>query len=288
LVVAASGVLAVIALAWLLRRRYPGGLTALVTYLVLLAPMHAGAHAGPQLTADRYSYLATLGGAILLGGVLQGLATVPRRRAVALAGVGLLGLGSLSVAQQTVWHDPERLWRHATRVSDPCSVCHQNLGVILQERGDWAAALAEFDRSLAIRPDRGLMHLNRGLALAGLGRLEEAIEEYRLVLRERPDDLVTRSNVAAALVRLGRRGEALRELRRVFEHNRVEAALRYFRADSLANPTRPVLRLGLVLTYRLAGDPDQAARELRELGVLDPPLAGLAVDHAAGGRGVAL
>jgi len=132
------------------------------------------------------------------------------------------------------------------------------------------------------------MHLNRGLALAGRARVEEAIEEYRLVLRERPDDLVAWSNVAAALVRLGRHREAVGELRRVFEHNPVEAALRYFWADSLANPTRPVPRLGLVLTDRLAGDPDRAARELPELGVLDPALAGLAVDHAAGGRGGAL
>ena len=41
--------------------------------MVLLVPMHAGAPAEPQLTADRDNDLATLRGAILFGGVLQGL-----------------------------------------------------------------------------------------------------------------------------------------------------------------------------------------------------------------------
>src|SRR6185369_17231531 len=57
---------------WMLRHRVPGLLTAAAVYVALLAPVLGFAQAGPHITADRYSYLATLGWAVVVsGGVLS-------------------------------------------------------------------------------------------------------------------------------------------------------------------------------------------------------------------------
>jgi hypothetical protein len=52
---------------FLARRRWPGGLAAWVFYVVLLMPVSGVVTFGPQLVADRFSYLPSLGWAVLLG-----------------------------------------------------------------------------------------------------------------------------------------------------------------------------------------------------------------------------
>ena len=264
-----------------LRRRWPAGLAAWIWYVALLAPTCALAHAGPQVTADRYSYLPTVGGAIVLGGGV-GLALRSRRwTLVALAGLGLVGLVALTEPQIAVWRDKERLWRHAVHVTPDCGTCHQNLGVWLQEEERFAEALPEFERALAIRPEHTAMHLNVGLALAGLGRLDEAITHYEAVLQQSPGNITVRSNVAAALVRLGRRREAVAELRLGLRFNGPEEAAAYFRNDAAANPTRPIPRLGLALVFLARGDRPSALEQIEILRRLDPELAAVVTETGA-------
>ena len=60
---------------FLLRKRWPGMLAAWVSYLVLLAPNSGIVRMGSMLVADRYSYLATMGGFVLAAGVVAELRT---------------------------------------------------------------------------------------------------------------------------------------------------------------------------------------------------------------------
>jgi tetratricopeptide (TPR) repeat protein len=282
LVVAASGILAVIALAWLLRRRYPGGLTALVMYLVLLAPMHAWAHAGPQLTADRYSYLATLPFAVLLGAGVGLLRDMVRRRdkrrlaaqlGLGAALVGLAGLAALTSRQAMVWHDEERLWRQAVEVSPDCLRCRLNLGVALMERGAWSAAVGHFRVAVALDPERVWGYNNNiGICLAALGRFPEAIDHYRLVLARQPGSLKTSANLATALLAVDRPRAAVEELRQVVRASDPDAAVAFFRQAVDATPAAVVPRVGLLVTYGVLGRREEAQAERQALRGLDPAL----------------
>ena len=49
------------------RRRWPAGLAVWVAYAVMLAPVSGLVHAGPQLVADRFGYLPSLGFCLLFG-----------------------------------------------------------------------------------------------------------------------------------------------------------------------------------------------------------------------------
>src|SRR5437899_178650 len=60
-------ILAISAIVLALRRRVPGLLAAWVVYVVVLLPVLGIVQSGPQIAADRYTYLAGLGWAILAG-----------------------------------------------------------------------------------------------------------------------------------------------------------------------------------------------------------------------------
>src|SRR5881628_2118970 len=95
-------VLAITALVLALRRRVPGLPAAWVAYIVVLLPVLGIFQSGPQIAADRYTYLAGLGWAVLAG---AGLLSVWRRLPFLSTGLVvciLLGLGILTWNQGQV------------------------------------------------------------------------------------------------------------------------------------------------------------------------------------------
>src|SRR2546425_4365958 len=63
-------VLVITATVLALRRRVPGLLAAWLAYIVVLSPVLGTFQSGPQIAADRYTYLANLGWAILAGAAM--------------------------------------------------------------------------------------------------------------------------------------------------------------------------------------------------------------------------
>src|SRR5437762_10169908 len=95
---------------------------AWLPYLVVLLPVLGIFQSGPQIAADRYTYLAGLGWAILAGAGLLSCRRTSRTSKTAtpapspIAGVAIcvvVGLGVLAWNQAQVWRDSERLWTHA-------------------------------------------------------------------------------------------------------------------------------------------------------------------------------
>src|SRR4029453_16721878 len=127
-------VVVVSSLSILLRRRCAALLAAWIVYVVTVLPVFGILQNGPQISADRYSYLPSLSLAILTGAGVLGLrrAATSRRRTFALfaASAGILVvmlLTALTWRQVAVWRDPERLWSHAL-ASGPSSTAHEHPG----------------------------------------------------------------------------------------------------------------------------------------------------------------
>src|SRR3989449_11431576 len=98
-------VVAITAIVLALRRRAPGLPAAWVAYIVVLLPVLGIFQSGPQIAADRYTYLAGLGWAIL---VSAGVLSHWRRRPFLFTGLAacvLFGLGILTWNQVQVWRD---------------------------------------------------------------------------------------------------------------------------------------------------------------------------------------
>ncbi len=209
------------------RRRWPWLTAAWVTYLVTLLPVVGIVHNGPQIAADRYSYLPTVAWALLAGaGVrlawrLWQTGRLGRAPAVALAALGiacLVALAGLTWRQIPVWRDAEALWGHALRTA-PSGFAHASLGVALAQRGRLDAAIAHYRDALRIKPSLAIVHYNLANALADQGHAAQAVTHYREALRLRPGDPDTHYNLAFTLAAQGQTLPAIDHYRQALQIN---------------------------------------------------------------------
>src|SRR5438128_2112560 len=208
---------AVTALALILRRRLPGLLAAWLAYVVILLPVLGIFQNGPQIAADRYTYLAGLGWALLAS---AGMLAAWRRRSFLVTGLAvvlLLGLGTLTWNQVRVWHDSEKLWSHAVAIDPRSSIGQLSFGLALARQGKLAEAIAHYEQALKTKPDHADAHSNMGAALVGQGKLAEAIEHYQQALRAKPDHADAHTNWGEALAQQGKLDEAIEHYRRALQ-----------------------------------------------------------------------
>ena len=190
------------ALAWLAWRRRLALPAAGLHYAASLAPVLGLVVLGPQLVADRYSYLSCLGIPILLAGAVLGSQSDQRRRAGVLAmGLAVSGLAALTWRQTRVWHDTVTLWRHALAIDPDNHGAHHNLALALREMNDLKTAMVHEREALRI----AWYYVSAHIALCGLMPEEnnqlETINHcvWRHALAINPDNHVAHHNLAVGL-----------------------------------------------------------------------------------------
>ncbi|MSP62416.1 MAG: tetratricopeptide repeat protein [Myxococcales bacterium] len=104
-------------------------------------------------------------------------------------------------------------YRRAVSVAPDHADALINLGRLLQEAGDAAAAVAEYLRALAARPGDPTAAFNLGVALEDLHRDEEAVAAYHDALAGDPRCADAHYNLSRIHERTGDRAAALRHLR---------------------------------------------------------------------------
>src|SRR5881398_2977005 len=211
-------VLAITAIVLAFRRRVPGLPAAWVAYIVVLLPVLGIFQSGPQIAADRYTYLAGLGWAILGGAGLlfcwriSRTSTTGTPTTLPIAGVAICvvaGLGVLTWNQVHIWHDSERLWTYTVAIHPNSSLAQFSLGIVLSAQGKPTEAIEHFQKGLQLRPDEPSAHTKLGVALIQQGKLADAIEHFRQAVRIYPDDALAHTNWGSALIDLGKPSEAI-------------------------------------------------------------------------------
>ena len=172
----------------LLRKKYPGLAAAGLLYVLFLLPTMGIAHT-LSMVYDRYSYSACLGwaacaagGAALLlkWGGPSGEGFNLRRVVLAclLAGC-VLNFALLSFFQSMVWRNSLTLWTHTINVvPGPNESAYLNRGQELLRRGNFAAALKDYNHVLELNPHASDAYLNRAVARQNLGELDGAAEDF--------------------------------------------------------------------------------------------------------------
>ncbi len=220
--VSAAAVVAITIAALWLRPRWPAILTAWACYVVILLPVVGIVQNGPQIAADRYTYLASLAWSVLIGGGVRwwwgdrpwaALAEPRARSGAALAAVILAVFGVLTWIQSGVWRDSGTLWGHALSLA-PSAVGHNNAGAHRAGLGDFAGAAAEYHRALAIKRDYVDAWSNLGVALAKQGQLDESVKAFRHAVEIKPDSAEVHFNLGRALTLQGSPEQAAEHYRR--------------------------------------------------------------------------
>jgi protein O-mannosyl-transferase len=216
--VAAGLVVAITVVVLAMRRRWPAGLALWASYVVIVSPVLGLAQSGPQLVADRYSYVACMTWAILVAAGLLRLirfsTTAPHGIAVltsaSIATAGVLAtFGVLTWRQTCVWRDSETLWRYTLAVTPDSYIPHTNLAIALDRQGDAAAAQRHYQAALAVKPDGPEALTGLGGLLSDSGHPAEARPFLQRGLTLNPRQPTGRMNLAITLQRLGRYQEAV-------------------------------------------------------------------------------
>ncbi len=245
------------------RRRWPAGLAAWCFYALLLLPVSGVVPFGPYIAADRFSYLPSLGWPVLAGAGLFYCwrlwvsGRIGHRTMVltqSLAVLVLIGLGTLAWRQTQIWHDSETLWRHALAVEEDSSFAHNNLGLVLAQRGALQEAIKEFRRAVEIDPFFVEAYTNLGNFLAQRGSRDEATVQLRRALEIDPGFVKARNTLANILVDKGDLDQAIAHLRKALETNPQFAMTHY--------------NLGRALAKH--GDMDEAMTQYRQAIQIDP------------------
>ena len=259
-VLSGAAVLALTAGLYLARRRWPAGLASWACYVFFLAPVLGAAQSGPQLVADRYSYLSCLAWAALAGGgalyALRAWARKPNKKFIlaGAAAVVILGCCALTGRQIGFWRDSERLWRRVLDVEPNSSLGHNNLAGVLARRGALDEAIEHYRRATEINPRYVNAYDNLARVLFQRGEVDAAIAEFRRALEINPNFSRLRSNLGAALVEKGELDAAVREFQRAAESNPAFAEAHF--------------NLGMVAEMR--GDTAEAIRQYNRALAIDP------------------
>ncbi len=159
-------------------RRKPYLAAAWVFYLATLAPVLGFPQVGLQAAADRYTYLPTLGIFLLVSSFLSTKLSKKPALLAGLCALMVLGLGSGTVRQLSIWKNSVALWEEVDRLfPEGSQVPHANLARAYELAGRHADALREYDLALALPPTSAHIHEEKGTVLLSMNRPDEAIEE---------------------------------------------------------------------------------------------------------------
>jgi tetratricopeptide (TPR) repeat protein len=147
--------------------------------------------------------------------------------------------------------------RKAAELLPQDAEAHSNLGVALQDQGQWAQGLESLQRALALNPNDAGTLLYAANASKALGQAGEAVALYKRALRLEPASPEAHNNLGNAYLERG----AFRE-----------AADSYRRALQL-KPQDAVIHCNLGVALRELGELESAERSTHQAMMLDPTLS---------------
>ncbi len=232
-VAATAGVLVLAAGLWFVRRTGAGkaALAAFAVYAIVLLPVLGLVQVGPQLVADRYSYVACIPLAILAGGAITRAAERLTRRTFAiLSGVviaGLTLLAAMTWRQCGYWRNSWVLWQRALEVDPQSWTAHNGIGALYMQFDDFERATQHLRQAADRRPDHPGIAINLAGAYAKTRRTDQSAAMFRKAASMPGLTSADLLLIGNGLEVLGLRDEARDAYSRAIEQNADEAEAHY-------------------------------------------------------------
>jgi Flp pilus assembly protein TadD len=268
-------------------------------FLVTILPALQFVPIGHTLVADRYVYLSLLG--ILYGfsaGVsylLDRFVKAGNRRGIVVIALLLAGLvAALGVTTWTrcgVWKDSVTLWNDVLAKYPRSATAHNNLGVILAEKGRKDEAAVLFQKAVEEDPHYSGAYNNLGMVTYDAGRSAEAAALFRKAVEIDPRSAGAYNNLCKVTVSLGKGEEAIVACERAIEldpqevgpYNNLGSLLfqRGYRREALLllqkaleiDPASAQTINNLGVMHGLMGQKEEAARYFNKALAIQPNFA---------------
>jgi tetratricopeptide (TPR) repeat protein len=256
------------------RREYPYVAVGWLWYLGTLLPVIGLIQVGGQSSADRYTYLPSIGLTIILAwGAVDLVKRYPQAlRPVAAAAVAAVcACLVLTTIQTSYWANSGLLFQHAVDVTDDNYIADNNLADYYLTQMRTQDARAPVLEALRLNPYYPEAHVNLATILRRTGQTGESEHQYREAIQLQPINASAHAGYGALLLQEGRAGEAAGEFAQVVNLQPEDAEAHY--------------NLGRVLTA--VGRFDQGVGELNEAIRLRPDYADVyhSLGVALAGRG---
>ena len=141
--------------------------------------------------ADHYQYLACIAPiALFSAGTanLAGVFTRARPFILSAAACAAAVLWALTWRQSAMYGDIEALWRTTLAKNPNCWMAHNNLGIVLFQKGEIDEAVSHYRTTLNLQPDFWDADYNLGTALLKKGEIDEAIAYCTRAVTIAPND----------------------------------------------------------------------------------------------------
>ncbi len=293
---AAATLIAVLVLA---RRRIGRGpLVAVLCFGGTLFPALGFFNVYPMrysFVADHFQYL---GSASILALVAAAGCRLVRRMggwsrpiAVPIAVLLLGALGTLSWHQVHLYTHAESLWRDTLRKNPTAWMAHNNLGRLLERRGELDQASGHYRQAIELSPDMFEPHANLGNVLLLQGQVDAALDQYRRAVEIDARQPSVCYNLATLLADRGEWDAAIRHYRQtlalspnaaqahlnlgwvLMKQGKLDEAVQHFHAALRLRPAYPEAHLQLGLALRRQGQIDLAIDCYRRALQLRPEFA---------------
>jgi protein O-mannosyl-transferase len=161
-------------------------LTGWLWFLGTLVPVIGLVQVGDQAMADRYAYIPLIGIFIMIAFSFDELAQLRRMSQSARIVPWVCTLIAFSIVtyrQLGYWASSYDLWSHTLAVTENNFIAQDNLGGALILLGRPGDAYPHFQAAAEINPRDPMSHSNLGTYLLEKGQLQEAVAQYETTIR---------------------------------------------------------------------------------------------------------
>lgn len=223
-------------------------------YLGTLFPVIGLMQTGYQAMADRYTYLPSIGIAIMLAWSVPSLIKKDdlRKNLLFPAAIAVLMIITVLTWEQCQhWKNDMTLSTHALRVTKNNYVAHNilaaslirekkineaiyhynksirinpnyhftynNRGIVYRNLGQYKIAIGDFSRAIGLKKDFATAYINRGITYHSLGQYKLAIEDYNKAMDHRPYNAEVYNNRGGAYFNLGQYELAIKDYSKIID-----------------------------------------------------------------------
>ncbi|PYK12874.1 MAG: hypothetical protein DME65_03160 [Verrucomicrobia bacterium] len=241
--------------------------------------------------ADHYQYLACIGPIALASAGLVRLRDFSKNSGALIFGAALCLLAllaGLTWRQAAMYSNVETLWRTTLSRNPGCWMAHNNLGMVLFEKGQLDDAIAHYRTTLQMEPNFWDADYNLGTALLGKGQVDEAIFYCDKAARMQPNDPDAQVALANALVQKRQIDDAISHYEKavairpdyflaryglghaLLEKGKLDAAIEHSRAAVLIQPNNADCQTILAIALDEKGQSAEAIKHYEKALEISP------------------